>query len=150
MEIHRDPYSPHADRINRILDHVFGITPSLNNRDRSRNLLQLLAEELDKMTQHRTVKIEPQPTASDTGSSSPNERSGMLKTPEDGQPWNHWQPEVMYRHGYGHDLPPVSDDGWWTIPAQQGLLCESTVPQHDEYSGPQHDDYGYGMGSGPV
>lgn len=149
MEVYREPSTRHADRINQVLDHVFEATPHLSSTERSRNLLQLLAEELDKMTQLRKVK-HSQFTVSDNGSSSPNDHTGMAKTPEDGQHWNHWQPEVMYPQAYRHNLPPMSDEGWWPIPVQHGMLCDSTVPEHHGYTGPQHHDYGYGMGSGPM
>ncbi len=146
MEVYRDPFSPPGERINRVLDHIFGANPSLSPRDRSRKLLQLLAEELNKMTPSCRVR-NPQLTVSENGSSSPSDRSGMVRTPEDSGPWSHWQqPEVMYRHGYPHDLPPVSsDDGWWTMPPpQHGIPCGSTAPPHDGYMSPQqHDYYGY-------
>lgn len=145
MEIYRNPSTLHADRINLVLDHIFGATPNLSSKERSRNILQLLAEELNKMAQLRKVN-NSQLTASDTGSSSGDDRSGMVKL-EDNQQWTQWQPEMIYGHGYRHDLPPVSDDVWWPIPVQPGMLCDSPVPQHDGYVGPH---YGYGMGSGPV
>ena len=149
METYRNPRNPHADRINRVLDHVFGVTPTMSSTERSRNLLQLLVDEIDKLMQFRKVKI-PQLAASENGSSSPNDHSGMVSTPEDGQ-WTQWQqPEPMYGHGYRRDLPPVSDSSWWPIPPQQGLLCGSTIPQHDEYMSLHHDDYHYGMGLGPA
>ncbi|CAD6586126.1 MAG: hypothetical protein ASARMPRED_002448 [Alectoria sarmentosa] len=149
MDVHRDPYSPHAIRINRILDHVFGTYPNMGSRDRSRKLLQILAEEFNKMTQMRKVKTS-QSMTSENGSSSPNDLSGMVSTPEDGQQWSHWQPEVNYSQGYNHDLPPVNGSAWWPmpIPIQPGMLCDPSGSQHDEYTDPQHDEYGYGMGPG--
>lgn len=150
MEIYRDPLNPYADRTNRVLDHVFGATPNISSRDRSRNLLLLLVDEFNKLMQLRKVKV-PQLAVSDNGSSSPNDHSGMVSTPEDNQQWSQWQPEGMYGQGYGRDLPPVTDSTWWPIPVQQGMLCGSTVPQHDGYiSPPQHDNYDYGMGLGPA
>ena len=142
MEVHRDPYGPYADRINHVLDHVFGMIPNLSSDERSKTYLQLLAEEFNKMTQRRKIR-NSQLSVSDNGSSSPNDHLSMVKTPEDGQHYNQWHPEVMYRHNYTHDLPPIAnDDGWWPIPVQQGMLCNSIVPLHD--------DYGYGMDAGHV
>ena len=149
MEIYRNPLNPYADRINLVLDHVFGNGPNMGSRERSRNLLQLLVDEFDKLMQLRKVKV-PQLAVSENGSSSPNDHAGMVSTPEDGQQWNQWQPEVMYGHRYGRDLPPVSDSMWWPMPVPHGMLCGSTVPQHDEYVNAQHEDYGYSMGLGPA
>lgn len=147
MVVYRDPVGPHADRINRVLDHVFGVTPHVGSRERSRNLLQLLVEEINKVTPMRKVKTS-QLAMSDNGSSSPNDLSGMVTTPEDTQHWSQWRPGVSYGHVYNNDLPPMSGDGWWQIPVQQGMLCDPSVPE--EYARAQHDDYGYGMGSGPA
>lgn len=149
MEVHRDPYGPHAGRINQIIDHIFGITPSLSSKERNRSLLQLLADEFNKLMQLRKAK-NSQLAMSDNGSSSPNDHSSMVKTPDDAPQWSHWQPEAMYGHGYRHDLRPVSDDVWWSVPTQHGMLCNPTVPQHDEYADPRHNDYGYVIGSGPI
>ena len=149
MEVHRDPLSPYANRINRVLDHVFGVYPNVSSRERSRYLLQLLAEEFNKMMQLRKVKV-PQLALSDNGSNSPSDHTGMATTPEDGQTWHHWQPEPTYGHGYRRDLPPVSDSMWWPLPVQPGVLCDSTVPHHVEYANPTHDEYCYGMPLGPV
>ena len=148
MEVQREPFGPHAERINRVLDHVFGATPMLGSRERSRSILKLLADEFDKMVQLRKIK-NSQLTVSDNGSSSPNDHVGVVRTPDEGQQWNHWQPEVMYGQGYKQDLTAVSDDVWWPIPAQPGVFCGPTGPQHDAYVGPQHSDY-YGLGSGHV
>ena len=150
MEVHRDPSSPYANRINRVLDHVFGAAPNLGSRERSRHLLQLLFEEVNKMMQLRKVKI-PQLAVSENGSCSPNDHSSMAITPEDGQPWSQWQPEPLYgAHGYRRDLPPVTTDStWWPIPMQPGVLCEPTISHHDDYAHPTHEDYGYGMGLDP-
>ena len=137
MNVHRDPYGHYADRINRVLDHVFEVFPNLSSYERNKIHLEVLAEEFDKMTQRRRARL-PQLSISDNGSSSPNDPSGMVKTPEDRQAWNQWQPDAMYRHGYAQDLPPVSGDVWWPIPVQQGVIYNPTVPQHD--------DYGYGIG----
>ncbi len=122
----------------------------MGSRERNQKLLQLLAEEFNKMMQLHKVKI-PQLAGSDTGSNSPNDPSGMATTPEDGQVWPPWPPEPVYgHHGYRRDLPPVTDGMWWPIPPQPGLLCDSAVPPHDDYAHAHHDDYGYGMGLGPV
>ena len=145
MYVHREPYSSSAECINHVLDLVFGGAPNLSSRERSRNLLQILLEQLNKMIQPRKITTS-QPTVSDNGSSSPNDHSSMVRTPEDGQPWSNWQPEMMYRHGYTHGVAPVSDDVWWPIPVQHGMACGSPVPQHQEYTGPQHEYYGYGTG----
>lgn len=149
MEVHRDPFGPHANRINMVLDHVFGATPNLCNRDRSRKLLELLAEEFNKMTPMRKIKT-AQSAMSDNGSSSPNDLSGMVNTPEDGQHWNQWRPGVGYGHVYSNELPPMNGDAWWPIPVQHGMHCDLSVPHHDEYTGPQHDEFGYSMSSGPA
>ena len=147
MEVYRNPYGPHADRIDSVLDHVFGSSPHLSSRERSRSLLQLLVEGFDKMTQMRKAK-NLQLTVSDNGSSSPNDPSNFANTPEDGQPWTPWQPETSYGQAYPHSLPPVTTDGWWPNPIQPGMLCGPAIPEHDEYGIPQHDEYGYPMGSG--
>ena len=153
MEIHLHPRSPYAERINAVLSHVFGSFTGMGSGERSRYLLQLLGEEINKMTQMRRFKL-PQLIVSDNGSSSPNDHTGMATTPEDGPQWGQWQPEPAYGHGYRRgDLPPVSDGVWWPNPAQTGIPCDSTMPpQHDEYatSSSHHDDYGYGLGLGPV
>ena len=145
MEIYRNPLTPYADRINRVLDHVFGTTPSIDSRERSRNLLQLIVDEFDRLIQVRKVKI-PQLAISDNGSTSSNDHSGMVSTPEDNQLWDQWQPEAIYGPSSRRDLPPLTDGMWWPIPAQQGILCGST----DAYVSPPHDDYGYGLGLGPA
>ena len=151
MELHRDPLTPYADRISRVLDHIFGPTPpNTDARDRSRGLLQLLVDEFDKLIQLRKVRIPQIATSSDAGSTSSNDHSGMVSTPEDGQTWgSQWssQHEPIYAPSYRRDLPPVSDGGvWWPIPAQQGMLCGST----DAYVGPPHDEYGYVLNMGPA
>ena len=145
MEIYRDPITLHADRINHVLDHVFGASPHLSAKERSRNILQLLADELNKMAQYRKIN-HAQLTASDTGSSSGDDRPGMIKQ-EDTEQWTQWQPDMMYGPGYRPEIPAVSDDVWWPIPAQPGNLCDSAAPPYAGYAAPH---YGYGMGSGPV
>lgn len=149
MVVHRDPYNINAGCINYVLNHVFGVAPNSTSQERSRNLLQLLLKKLNKMTQPRKIETSLQ-TVSDNGSSSPNDYSSLARTPEDGQPWNHWQPEMTYRHGYTHSLPPLSHDMWWPIPIQHGVACGSPVPQHHVYTGPQPEYYGYGPGSGSL
>ena len=171
MEIHRDPLTSYSERINQVLDHVFGATSNMDSRERSRSLLQLLVDEFDKMIQLRKVKI-PQLAISDNGSTaSSNDHSGMVSTPEDGQQWNQWQSEAVYGPTYRRDLPPVSDGMWWPTPAQQQGMLELSagwkalqhptssqsvssvspaVPRNDDYANTPHDDYGYVMGLGPA
>ena len=148
MELHRDPLTPYAERIGRVLDHIFGAAPPhTDSRERSRSLLQLLVDEFDKLIQLRKVRI-PQLAISDNGSTSSTDHSGMVSTPEDGQQWSQWpQPEPIYAPTFNRrDLPPVSDGVWWPIPAQQGILCGST----DAYVGTPHDDYSYALNMGPA
>ena len=144
MLVCRDPYNSSAECMNHVLDLVFGVAPSLSGQERSRNILQRLLEELNNM--HQLHKVETsQQTVSDNGSNSPNDQSSMVRTPEDSQPWNHWQPEMMYRHGYTHSLP-LNDEVWWPIPVQHGMACNSPVPQHQVYTGPHPEYYDYGTG----
>ena len=145
MLVCREPYSSCADGINHVLDLVFGVAPILSSRERSRNVLQSILEELNKMSQPRKIKTS-QLALSDNGSSSPNDQSSLVRTPEDGQPWNHWQPEMMYRHGYAHSLPPLNDDVWWPIPVQHGMACNSPTPQQQVYTGPHPEYYGFSTG----
>lgn len=149
MEIYRNPLNPYSSRINLVLDHVFGNASNMDSRNRSRSVLQLLVDEFDKLMQLRKVKI-PQLAPSDNGSLSPNDHSGTVSTPEDGQQWNQWQPEGVYAHGFGRDLPSLSHSAWWPMPDQHGMLCSPTVAQHHDYVNPPHDDYGYPLGLGPA
>lgn len=111
-EVYRNPYVAYADRINAILDFVFGRAPGLTTIERNRDILRLLAEQFSLYTQLRGVKtvdvppeqrqrLSPNKTTSTTATANANTSNMARVAPspqpvEDYQALYDWQPAMNF------------------------------------------------------
>lgn len=122
---------PHADRINSTLDHVFGRVPGVTSTERNRDVLRLLAEELNRMHQLRKVKTINR-AANYSPSNPTNDMVPALQWMGD------WQPETSFHQEYMNTPlhTPNDIDSWWNYPNPH------VMPEYSPNEGLWGEDFG--------
>jgi len=114
MTVHRDPSMPHADRINRTLDHVFGRAPAISSVERNRDSLRLLAEQLNSMHRSRNIRTANLALYQSPGLPT-NELAPACNMVDETQWMGGWQPDMSV-HQEDLNTPVHTPDEigeWW-------------------------------------
>ena len=124
MEVYRDPDIPRADRINAILDYVFGRFPGQGSRERNRDVLRLLMKRLNDITsldQAQYTNTNPQPYIGPTLIDEPNIIPDMAETYV---PWQ-WSPMTDLAGGPGSYASAPNFHNWTSIPSTKCMSEDS-------------------------
>ena len=122
LEAYQNPRMPLADRIEVVLDHIYGL-PSVSTRERNGDILRVLAKYLQRYVDLGRVQPLQLPAESSTANSVVDSplSFGMM---DPSQRINDWQAGMGYEQNYGQAVTPSTVGDWWNYPAQY------TIPEH--------------------
>ncbi|KAL2036736.1 hypothetical protein N7G274_010531 [Stereocaulon virgatum] len=118
IEIYRNPQMQRADRVEAVLDHVFG-APTVSSRERNHEILRILATKLDEHLLHNLDSVKPTlqgPTI--TMENGPAPEFTMV---DPHQRIDEWQQQMYYNQHYMQEMTPTTNDEWWDYQNQYAV-----------------------------
>ena len=95
---------PYADRINGVLDHIFGRAPGVTSIERNRDILRLLAGKLRCMQQTQSIAVSDMGIVQGSESRHGEQVVPSLSSLSDNSQWtNAWQPDMYFGHSLMND-----------------------------------------------
>ena len=118
IEVYRNPQMQRADRVEAVLDHVFG-APNVSSRERNREILRILATKLDEHLLHNFESVEP--TLQGLTVNMENGPTPAFTMIDPQQRIDEWQSEVYYNQDYMQEMIPATNDEWWSFRNQYAV-----------------------------
>ena len=120
MEVYQDPSIPRADKINDILDYVFGRFPGQGTRERNRDVLRLLMKKLNDIASLDQAQRIDAISQSNIGLTISDQANIIPDVPDTSAPWQ-WSPMMDVAGGPGSYASAPSVHDWTPAPSTYAM-----------------------------